>query len=50
MSQRLPISSPDFIENLKGRARAYGRRIGVKYGEGFTCENFIGTGDLMGVL
>ncbi len=45
-----PISSKDFIDNLRGRARAHGRRIGVKYGEGFTCENFIGTDDIMKIL
>jgi len=48
--ENTPISSPDFIANLKGRARAHGRRIGVQYGEGFTCVNYIGTQDLMKIL
>jgi len=45
-----PISSPEFIDKLKGRAIEHGRRIGVRYGEGFTCRDFIGVEDLMKVL
>jgi bacillithiol biosynthesis deacetylase BshB1 len=45
-----PISSPEFIDKLKGRAIEHGRRIGVKYGEGFTCRDFIGVEDVMQVL
>jgi len=45
-----PISSPEFIDKLKGRAIEHGRRIGVRYGEGFTCRDFIGVADVMDVL
>ena len=45
-----PISSPEFMEKLKGRAIEHGRRIGVRYGEGFTCRDFIGVRDIMDVL
>ncbi|MDA8692740.1 bacillithiol biosynthesis deacetylase BshB1 [Saprospiraceae bacterium] len=45
-----PISSPEFIDKLKGRAIEHGRRIGVRYGEGFTCRDFIGVEDIMDVL
>lgn len=34
-----PISSQDFIDFLDGRARQFGRTIGVKYGEGFNSVN-----------
>jgi len=45
-----PISSKSFLDALTGRAIAHGRRIGVEHGEGFTCEEFIGTDDLMKIL
>ena len=45
-----PISSENFVDTLTGRAIAHGRRIGADYGEGFTCEEYIGTDDLMKVL
>jgi bacillithiol biosynthesis deacetylase BshB1 len=41
-----PISSLEFMEHIKGRAIAFGRLIGVKYGEGFTVERAIGVKDL----
>ncbi len=34
-----PISSQEFMDFLDGRARQFGRTIGVKYGEGFTSSN-----------
>jgi N-acetylglucosamine malate deacetylase 1 len=37
-----PISSPEFLEYIKGRALNFGRIIKVKYGEGFTVERSIG--------
>jgi bacillithiol biosynthesis deacetylase BshB1 len=37
-----PISSPEFLEFLNGRAANFGRIIGAKYGEGFTVERSIG--------
>ncbi len=36
------ISSPDFMDALTSRARLLGKRIGVKYGEGFTSKKDIG--------
>ncbi len=45
-----PISSQSFLDSLTGRATAFGRRIGVKYGEGFLCEEYVGTDDLMKIL
>jgi N-acetylglucosamine malate deacetylase 1 len=36
------ISSPDFYESVIARARMMGKKIGVKYGEGFTSEKIIG--------
>jgi len=34
-----PISSQEFMDFLDGRARQFGRTIGVKHGEGFTSSN-----------
>ncbi|GAA4751403.1 bacillithiol biosynthesis deacetylase BshB1 [Flavisolibacter ginsenosidimutans] len=36
------ISSPDFMESLTARARSLGKRIGVKYAEGFVSKKSIG--------
>ncbi len=36
------ISTPDFLESIIARARIFGKRIGVKYAEGFICEKKIG--------
>src|SRR5688572_23190111 len=36
------ISSPEFMESLSARARDLGKRIGVKYGEGFVSKKNIG--------
>jgi bacillithiol biosynthesis deacetylase BshB1 len=44
------ISTPDFQEALVARARLLGKRIGVKYGEGFISQKSIGVrglGDLV---
>ncbi len=41
-----PISSPEFIEHIKGRCRAHGRIINAKYGEGFTVERAVGVNDI----
>src|SRR5882724_1518168 len=35
------ISTPDFLESIKARARMFGKRIGVKYAEGFITEKTI---------
>ena len=36
------ISKPDFLESVIARARMFGKRIGVKYAEGFITEKKIG--------
>lgn len=36
------ISTPDFLESIRARARMFGKRIGVKYAEGFISEKSIG--------
>jgi bacillithiol biosynthesis deacetylase BshB1 len=40
------ISSPDFLESIIARARMFGKRIGVKYAEGFISEKTIGIQNL----
>ncbi|MBT8229084.1 MAG: bacillithiol biosynthesis deacetylase BshB1 [Bacteroidia bacterium] len=45
-----PISSMDFMEFLRARGRFHGRHIGAEYGEGFTCESYIGVKSLMDIL
>jgi bacillithiol biosynthesis deacetylase BshB1 len=40
------LSSPECIEALTARARLLGKRIGVKYGEGFLSKKSIGIKDL----
>ena len=36
------ISTPEFLEGVIARARMMGKRIGVKFGEGFVTEKVIG--------
>jgi bacillithiol biosynthesis deacetylase BshB1 len=40
------LSTPDFIEALAARARLLGKRIGVKYAEGFLSKKSIGIQNL----
>lgn len=40
------ISTPDFLEGVVARARMFGKRIGVKYAEGFITEKKIGIQNL----
>jgi bacillithiol biosynthesis deacetylase BshB1 len=40
------ISSPEFLDSVTGRAREYGKQIGVKYGEGFTSRKLLGVENL----
>jgi N-acetylglucosamine malate deacetylase 1 len=40
------ISSPDFYHILEGRAREFGKSIGVKYGEGYTSKKILGVENL----
>lgn len=44
------ISSPDFFESIIARCRLMGKRIGVKYAEGFRTEKKIGLSDLSSLL
>jgi bacillithiol biosynthesis deacetylase BshB1 len=40
------ISTPGFLESITARARMFGKRIGVKYAEGFISEKTIGIQNL----
>lgn len=42
-----PISSKEFLEVVKARAREMGRYIGVEFAEGYTTERAVGLADLM---
>jgi len=44
------ISTPDFLDSVIARARMLGKRIGVKYAEGFITEKKIGIKNLDGLL
>ncbi|TAE68354.1 MAG: bacillithiol biosynthesis deacetylase BshB1 [Bacteroidetes bacterium] len=41
-----PISTPQFMHFLEGRAREMGRMIGVEFGEGFNVNRPLGIGSL----
>jgi bacillithiol biosynthesis deacetylase BshB1 len=45
-----PISSREFIDFLEGRAREFGRTIGVEFGEGFIAQRTPGVKDLCQLL
>lgn len=45
-----PIATPEFLEMLHGRGLEFGRRIGVKYGEGFTVRGNVGCSNLFDLL
>jgi len=40
------ISSPEFIAVIEGRAREFGKSIGVRYAEGFTSKKILGVDSL----
>ena len=44
------ISKPGFLEFIEARAREFGHRIQVKYGEGYTAERMLGVNDLSHLL
>ncbi|MFM7672044.1 MAG: bacillithiol biosynthesis deacetylase BshB1 [Bacteroidota bacterium] len=44
------ISSPDFYDSIIARSRLMGKRIGVKYAEGFIAEKKIGVANLNTLL
>ena len=41
------ISSPQFTAVVEGRAREFGKSIGVQYAEGFTSKKILGVDSLM---
>ena len=45
-----PISGKSFLDHVEGRAKEYGRLIGVTYGEGFTVQRPIGISNLLHLL
>lgn len=47
---KTPISGKDFLEFLEARAKEFGRKIGVKYAEGFVDNSFVGISDITKVL
>lgn len=40
------ISKPDFLDYIEARSREYGKYIGVRHAEGFTCRRLLGVDDL----
>ncbi|UPT66400.1 MAG: bacillithiol biosynthesis deacetylase BshB1 [Sphingobacteriales bacterium JAD_PAG50586_3] len=44
------ISSAHFIKNVEERASEYGRLIGTRYGEGFTCESKLGISNVFNLM
>lgn len=40
------ISKPEFIHIIEARAREYGKYIGARYAEGFTCRRLLGVDNL----
>lgn len=44
------ISSPEFLDFVEARAKEFGHRIGVKYGEGFTTSVTPGIKDITSLL
>jgi bacillithiol biosynthesis deacetylase BshB1 len=50
LEDETPISTQSFFDFLKGRALSHGRRIDAEYGEGFTCDTYIGVDELKHVL
>ncbi|NNF02096.1 MAG: bacillithiol biosynthesis deacetylase BshB1 [Bacteroidia bacterium] len=44
------ISDKSFTEMIKGRAVEFGKILGIKYGEGFVANRYIGTEDLLQIL
>ena len=50
IGQQTYISSPEFLYILEGRAREYGKNIGCKFAEGFTCDRILGVKNLFDLL
>lgn len=45
-----PLTRPDFIDFIYGKAKTYGRHIGVEYAEMFNTKRYIGVADLSQLL
>ena len=45
-----PISSPEFLEHVRGRATSFGRPCGFLHGEGFQVRRPVGTDSLLDLL
>lgn len=45
-----PISGKAFLDHIEGRARHFGRLIGVEFAEGFTTNRPIGVQDLLDII
>jgi bacillithiol biosynthesis deacetylase BshB1 len=45
-----PISGKDFMDFIEGKARVFGRYLGVEYAEGFTVDRPVGTPDLLSLM
>ena len=41
-----PISTKGFMDFIRSKGATYGRHIGAEYGEGFTCDRYIGVNNL----
>lgn len=44
------ISTPEFLETVKGRSREFGKSIHGEFGEGFTCRKLLGVDNLFHLL
>ena len=44
------ISSPEFLESIRARAMMLGKRIGVKYAEGYISKKMIGISDFDAII
>jgi N-acetylglucosamine malate deacetylase 1 len=45
-----PISSPEFLENVKAKMRVHGRPCGFEFGEGFTRSRYLGVKSLFDLV
>jgi bacillithiol biosynthesis deacetylase BshB1 len=45
-----PISGKDFLESVDSKMKIFGRSIGVKFGEGFTSDRYVGVKDLFDLI
>jgi N-acetylglucosamine malate deacetylase 1 len=45
-----PISSPAFLNSIRGKDSVYGRYIGVSYAEGYNSARTVGVKDLFDLV